>query len=167
MNLYSLLPLLNGWSYEAKKRLYTLPIGGYQKICEYSKPGFLLFWTVRLYGSKDSKYTAVKLEIEKTKPLIVDFMPYGVYSFGISQANNYTAWVGLWDDTNKVYTLVVTPSQPMVFREGVKLTLEAPTQPLEDPTTSSYKVHSGYGLILIDNMEAFKRSLREVLAKHP
>jgi len=66
-----------------------------------------------------------------------------------------------------VYTLVVTPSQPMVFREGVKLTLEAPTQPLEDPTTSSYKVHSGYGLILIDNMEAFKRSLREVLAKHP
>jgi hypothetical protein len=120
-----------------------------------------LFAAARLWNSGDGKYVEVRADFDFpdwTYP--IHFSIDGLQAFGDTRPINYGAYATIIDDSNLVYAAAITPANPMPFRKNLKISLVAPPQPIVDNNPIYYVVV--YGYVLINDVEEFKQSIREV-----
>ncbi len=165
MSFYMMLPLLRGWSYHYIRFPQTgfgvLTRGADVLVTELSGPGYLLFAAARLWNSGDGKYVEIRADFDFpdwTYP--IHFSIDSLQAFGDTRPIDYGAYATIIDDTNLVYAAAITPSNPMPFRKNLKISLVAPPQPIVDNNPIYYVVV--YGYVLINDVEEFKQSIREV-----
>ena len=161
--LYGLLPLLRGWMFVHKEDVGTLTLGKEKLVDVVEAPGYVLAAAIRVSGSLDAKYVRYHIEIdgpEKAYP--IDVTIYGGYLAGLTSPLNYGGFVTVYNDTEKVYAGVVSPSVPVPFSKRFEVKIIPPSQPIEETTALPITYKAYYELVKITDLEDFKQSLREV-----
>ena len=167
MSLYEMLPLLEGWRYwdvrEPKLGAGILKHGESRDLFVVeNQKGWVLYAALYFEGSLDAKYTHIQIWIDyPTKPFTLEFSPYDLYRYGNVRMLNFGVYVQVYDDTNKVYTVVMDNVLPLPFNQSFKITITAPPTVVEDSSDIVYSGHGGY--IQIYDEEAFKESLWRLL----
>jgi len=164
MTIYGCLSLLRGWMYVHKEDAGVLNLGKEQLIDTVQAPGFVLAAAATLENSLDAKYVRVHIEIDgPDRAYPIDFTPFGMYKFGLTIPINFGAFLTVYDDTNKRYAGVVSPSNPIPFSKKFEIKLIPPSQPIEESTALSINYKAVYELVKIIDVAEFKRSLQELL----
>jgi hypothetical protein len=157
MDVISLLPLLKGWAYSPKDIdvPFTVPAGEEKIIEEAKKSG----WFVTAMCSLNDPYAEfVVYSYDPYKGVArYDFLPYDLKVIGLVTSNPTGLWCPRYDDTNKIYTAVFTPSTWLPFTGGYRLSIKASTS---GPLTVYNYIHL---LVVIEDRELFIESLQEVL----
>ena len=162
--LYGLLPLLRGWMYVHREKQGYLTLGKEEVIDVIKAPGFFLSAGGLLEESRDAKYVHIHVEIDgPDRAYPIDFMPYGLYRFGLVSPMNFGAYLTIYDDDKKQYAAALTPSHPIPFSKRFEVKLIAPPQPIEETEALPIRYHVAYEVVRITDVEEFKESVREVL----
>ena len=153
MDVLSLLPLLDGWSY--------LRISGSTSLGEgselYSSEGNEQLW---LFGAVfTSDVSDAGLSLTLTTPggqtITYDLTPADLYSAGRTQPNGVEPYVAKYDDVNNSYEVVFSPNQPMPLSGELTVNLKA--------GSSTANVYYDVALVRVDDPQAFQDSLRAVI----
>lgn len=163
--IYGLLPLLEGWTFKPYDidiwKLSEEPIiirkGTTYVLSEAEKPGFLVAAAVVV----DSKNAQITIEYYDAygKKRQMTARPYGLYYSGYMQPNPIGPWLSRYDETENVYAMVITPSQPIPFRADERRKYRSYLTATEEDTKLL-----GFQevIILIDNEEAFLKSFNKL-----
>ena len=164
--LYGLLPLLRGWMYIHKEDVGTLTLGKEKLIDVVEAPGFVLSAAATLRGSLDAKYVRVHVEIDgPDRAYPIDFTPYGMYRLGLTVPISFGGFITVYNDTEKDYAGVISPSNPIPFSKRFEIKLIPPSQPIEETTALPISYKAFYELVKITDPEDFRRSLKEALGR--
>jgi hypothetical protein len=162
--LYTTLPLLRGWMYVFKEFEGALQLGVEQKLDEFVAPGFVLFLSGLVNGSRDAKFVTMRLEIDgPEKAFRIDTSPHELRVFGLTSPTNFPAFLTIFDDTAKTYAAHVAPSIPIPFTRKFLLKLVPPEKPIEEPQPIPIRFSVAMALVKIVDEEEFRRSFLELL----
>lgn len=161
--LYGCLGLLRGWMYVHKEDVGVLSLGKEKLIDTIEASGFVLAAAATLENSLDAKYVRIHIEIDgPDRAYPIDFTPYGMYKFGLTTPISFGGFLTVYDDANKRYAGVVSPTNPIPFSKKFEVKLIPPSQPVEETTALSINYKAVYELVKIIDVEEFKASLREL-----
>ena len=163
--LLAMLPLLEGWSYKWITRSGKVRVGeGTKEIDKVEGRGFFLYSSAVLEGSLDAKYCNVIGEIDGPgKPfLLVENAEYMRYS-GFVNPVPFGVMLTRYSDSDKVYKGVATLNEPIPFVRRVRLLVQPPRAPIEEPGVTEIKYDVSVGIVLIEDVELFRDSVRRVL----
>lgn len=162
--IYGLLPLLRGWMYVYKEPEGLLYYGQEKVLDTVEAPGWLLFFSGRVSDNLDGKYVRLVLEIDgPEKAYTIEASAYELKEHGVVMPTNYSAYLTVYDDTNRVYAGCINPSIPMPFSRRFTLKAIPPNTPIEETVIKPIKYRAAYALVKITDVEEFKRSLQELL----
>jgi len=158
MNLFQLLPLLDGWE-NLTDRLeagLVLQPGGSLKIVDTQHPGWIIGGT----GVTDNPYLGLQFDYDR---IISTTSAYGIRRVGAATPLNVGPWVGVYDDVLGIYTVNYTPSQPRPFKGYLRISFVNPvTTDIRTPNVAATCLGVQFNYTEITDMNAFKASLKEV-----
>jgi len=169
MNIFEMLPLLEGWRYHAE--VFDYIDSGYVGITinksdrrEILKSDEGKGWVIGGTGVVSDKYLDIVFEIDGNETM---FSPYSVNSSIGSNPNNFAVWVASYINSfetqsgtiSDYYSLVYSPAYPIPFKSKWVISAR-----LRANSSSSSAYVYGYALvmILIEDEELFKESIRQL-----
>jgi len=161
--LLNLLPLLEGWKYTPKEVGPTsIDPGKSLKIHIGLKPGWLITATGVFSGHSEAKYATLKARVDAYS---FDATPIGLYIAGSVNPIVMGLWSAKYDTTNNIYTIAFTPAYPLPISREIVVELLAPALNTDTgtPITTPTDIHGACALIEIIDLDAFKKSVKEVL----
>jgi hypothetical protein len=142
----------------------VLNVGEEKQLDVFFAPGYVLFLSGMVSGSKDAKYVRMVLEIDgPEKAFTIDTSPKELQEFGLNSPTNFPAFVTVFDDVAKKYAGHVAPSIPISFTRKFLLKLVAPPRPVEEASAIPIQYKVAMALVKIVDEKEFRRSLHELL----
>ena len=164
MDIYSLLPLLEGWSWVPREEDLShrpravFPGETYPVAPIVVRKGWVIGGSLWI----DNPYIFMILEYDDAR---IDASPYTLNLFGATRPQNIGAWVARYDTTvtPNIFTLVLTPAYPMPFRKKLQVYLENPKiRPDGTPNTAANIYHYNLASVEIVDEGAFIESLKRL-----
>jgi|Deesub1362A_J573_1020465.scaffolds.fasta_scaffold00652_26 hypothetical protein len=169
MNLFEMLPLLEGWKYHAEVFDY-IDEGYVGKTINKSDRTEILKsdegkgWVLGGTGVVSDKYLDIIFEIDGNE---TTFSPYSVNSSIGTNPNNFAVWVASYINSfetqsgtvSDYYSLVYSPAYPIPFKS--KWVISARLRPTSS-SSSAYVYGYALAMILIDDEEMFKDSIKQL-----
>jgi hypothetical protein len=150
--------------YQYVEKPGELRLGVEQRVDVVEAPGFLLTVAAMAWGSLDAKYVRIHVEIDgPDRAYPIDFTAKGLHDYGKERPDNFGPYLTVYDDVNKVYAGIMTPSHPIPVARRFELKLIPPSQPVEEASPLPIKYHGVYALAKIIDAEELRRSLQELL----
>lgn len=155
--IHGLLPLLDGWYYHPVRAISPIRIeAGREKVLEETRrPGWLIFAACRV-SDPDAEF------IIKGQSPHMGYVEHRVSArmlleYGATVPTPAGLWVSRYDDESRIYAITYTPDDWLPFTEGFRVSVVAPVG--REVTVYEHT----YTAILIQDVEAFARSLRRLL----
>lgn len=152
-DLISLLPLLEGWQYQAQQGSYIIKDGARQPLFtpKFGKIGYLLYGYV--YGN--SPYLTADVRVDDWSG---SFTILALYTLGFVTPKDQFFYIAKYDTINSVYAVEYAPSLPTPYHKEFKVELLSPTG--AGDITASHFIHT---IDIIDET-VFRKSLARALA---
>ena len=153
MDVLSLLPLLDGWSY--------LRLNGSQLVSKqvelYQSDGNEQLWLFGAVFESDVADAGLSLTLNTPggQTVTYDLTPANLYNAGRTQPNGVEPYVAKYDDTADEYEAVFSPTQPLPLSGQLAVNLVA--------GSSTASVYYDSALVKVDDPQAFQDSLRAVI----
>jgi len=161
MDLYQLLPLLDGWRRESKE-LTDIEVseGTEEELTRATDSGWIVSGGIQFVGNPMSVFTIYYHDKTGTEHTITG-TPIGLKQLGLEGATIlHGATLTKADDYNMRYGMVMSPPRPIPFFASK----DFPTRFTVKAIGSDVLVEwFGYEVILITDKEKFIKSLREIL----
>ena len=162
--LFEMLPVLEGWSYQYIHKSGKIKVGERQKLLdEITGRGYILYAAGGMFGSLDGKYFKFIVEIDGPGKA---FSIPGDYSalkwYGYFQPLPYGITLTKFSDKEKAYNAITT-FRPTPFSRRIRIFVNPPLQPVEEPEVTEVLYSVTGGIVRIEDMDTFIKSVRHVL----
>jgi len=163
--LFEMLPVLEGWSYQYMRKTGKIKVGERQKLLdETSGRGYILYAAAGMSGSLDAKYFRFDIEVDGPGRA---FAIVGDYAFlkkyGYLTPIPYGIVLTKFSDEEKAYNAVTTFSKPTPFTRRIRAFITPPSEPVEETTVTEIDYSVTIGLVRIEDIDTFIKSVRYVL----
>jgi len=162
MDIYQLLPLLEGWNREVYAAYnVTINANEEKEMGKSEQPGWIVAAYINFTGSEYSELALTYYDRAGRKHKLIS-SPYTLrlHGFvGVGLLNG--ARLVKADDTNKLYTVMLNPPRPIPFYADAKRPMMFTFKPLLTPATISVFT---YEVVQITDKELFIESLRELFS---
>lgn len=162
MDLYQLLPLLEGWDREVPWITnVSVSLNEEKELIRFDRSGWLVSANITFIGNKNSTLT-IKYFDRQGRPHSFTTSPTSEELLGfVGMSSPFHGTVLLKaDDTNQIYTIVYNPTRPLPFYASQSHPFRVLFKALN--TSATITLVSGE-VILISDKEAFIKSLRRIL----
>jgi len=150
----SMLPLLEGWSYDAiDDTTITVNAGEDRLIYDVDLPGWVYYAGVLTIDPTVSVGTIVYDAYDRSTR--IDVSASDLHTFGNISPNPFGFYCSRYDTANYVYAISYYPTNPVAFKRKYSLYVK-------NPTASATPVVYSLTTIIIHDEDAFKKSMAEV-----
>lgn len=160
-SVYEYLPMLKGWAYRPVDvdDSFTLQQNEKKLIGEIKSPAYRSGWfhSGLVYFSDPNDTVQIELYDGYGNKRTSTASPYGLYAVGYTAPNNAGLWVPKYDAINSVYSMGLSPSAPLAFKDRMALYLVGSS--ISSSTCYGYS----YLLITIEDEALFRESYRQLI----
>ena len=142
-----------------------IKVGQSQKLLdETTGRGFILYAAAGMSGSLDAKHFKFNIEVDgpgRAFAIVGDYAFLNTYGYLVPIP--YGIVLTKFSDDEKIYNAVTTFSRPTPFTRRVRAFIIPPSEPVEEATVTEIDYSVTIGLVRIEDIDTFIKSVRYVL----